>query len=561
MTTRRTLLEAAVLMGSAGAPAPSFAAGADAGSGGATFSFSDRASMAARGDLPAGTAALLTEPGREGVFVLRAGPAPADPLQGLSVGLSGNRGHWARLWDGIHGNPGWFGAASNRPELAARNRAAIQACIDLCPTTVLGAGDWHVDGRLLVTRNGASIIGAGHTQTDQTSNDAGKVTRIVSSNPRDTIIQVGSDDSGKPRDLTETVRLEGFTVDRSVSPFTPASGVAGAIGVALRWCVNCHLERVFSINSARGFFYYGVVETYTRFCGALRWREGSNGANDCFVGFHFDYSAPSGYNGGNASVYLVYCRAFPLTEDATPRLTYSAGIRFDGGWVDCNLHGFETGGGIQYGIHGIGDGQGAASFRTENLIVTNCLLDPGTTAGIQLENAGSRTAVTIANCYLATTSGTCLVLDRIGGAVSVSNCQFITGSYGGTGLSANDVRGLRAHGNIYTLLRQPVWLYKVAGFDVRDTIQGVADRPGDYPAVGISACSRGRIDCIVTGRSGSFTAAVEFKDGGCRKVEVCATGIDPGALGDPRRSIVHAGRAVNAPGAFGEGCLVSGILG
>jgi hypothetical protein len=522
--------------------------------------FASRAAMSERAGLPDGTAAVLGESGREGLFVLRRGKTRNDPRGGLHVRAKDLGVYWSRVWDGVTGRPEWFGARRNDPDAAAENRAALQACIDLCPTTLLGGGDYYVDGMLKITRNGTAIVGAAHTQTDQTANDAGGTSRILSTSSAATIITVGHEGAGRPRALTETVRLEGFTVDRAVAPFTPPSGMEGCIGIALRWCVNCHLERVFSINSARGFFYYGVVETYARFCGALRGRQGSNRANDCFIGFHFDYSAPSGYNGGNASVYLIYCRAFPLTEDATPSLTYSAGVRFDGGWVDCSIHGFESGAGIQYGIHGLGDGQASDSFRTENLIISNCLLDTSSVGCIWLEQAGIHSAVVIANSYLATSVGTCIVLSKIAGAVTISGCQYISGDFTGTGLSANEVRGLRSHGNIFTAIRQPVWLYAVSGFEVRDTIHGSRGK-GDHPAVGASGCARGTVDCIVGGPTASYTAGVLFRDATSRGVEVRATAIDPAALADPGNVIVHQGAKVRVPGAFGAGCLATGVVG
>jgi hypothetical protein len=563
MTSRRTFLEAAAgVSGLSVQPSPRSRAALGQLSEAqlpVALQTLTRAEMSELSGLAVGSVVALGERGREGLFVLRQGRIPSDQLQGLSIPASDAGCYWQRSWDGIHGRPEWFGAITGRADAAAANRAALQACIDLCPTTLLGGGDYYVDRALNITKNGTAILGTGHTQTDQRGNDAQRTSRIVSTSPRETILNVGVDSKAKPRDLTETVHLKGFTVDRSAQPFTPPAGFDGCIGIALRWCVNCHLDRLMSLNSARGFFYYGVVETYTRFCSALRSLNGSNEANDCFIGFHLDYNAPSGYNGGNASVYFIYCRTFPLTEGAVPSLSYSAGMRFDGGWVDCSIHGFESGAGIQYGIHGIGDGFDSETFRTENLIVTNCLLDGNATAGISLEQAGTRAAVVISNCYISTSQGTCIFLGKISGAVSVSGCQHITGQFGATGLSANEVTGLRSQGNIYTLLRQPIFLYKVSGFHIGDTVHGHTSN-GDYPAVGLSACVHGKIDCIIRGPAGCYTAGVRFNDTGSRAVEVCGTGIDSAAFGGRTRAVVHAGQSVSTTGSFGTNCLLSGIL-
>ena len=400
---------------------------------------------------------------------------------------------------------------------------------------------------------------AAHTQTDQGAND--RATQIICTSATETIIQVGSDSSTQPTPLVEAVILKGFTVNRSVDPFTPATGVAGAIGIALRWCVNCHFEKVFSINSCRGWFLFGTVETYVKWCAALRNREGSNAANDPFIGFHLDYSAPLGANGGNASAYLTYCRAFPYTEGTVPSLTYSAGVRMDSGWVDLFIHGFETGGGIQYGIHGIGDGYSSGSFRTEDLIITNCVLDPGAIACIWLEQAGPESAITIANSYLAPAStGTAVVLYQLGGSVTVSNNQVIVAAFSAAGIGATNVNNLRAHGNIYTGLRQPIWLNAVTSFEIRDTLHGLVTS-GDYPALGVAACTRGKIDCIVNGPGGCYTKGVDLQGTANSLIQVEATNLQATAFpSGSANKIVHNGTQVTTAGLFGTNCLASGIM-
>jgi len=505
----------------------------------------------------------LGEGGRAGIWIWQPGnlaaKVKADPLQGLYIAhadISPTRGAWVRDWDGLTGRTEWFGAQANTPDFDSQ--PSLQAALDLCPAVQLGPGSYYIARGIRILRSGSHLFGAGITQTDQGPNDIS--TRIVCTSAIETILQVGADSKRKPTDLVEGVRIEGLTVDRSVNPFTPDSGILGCIGIAMSWCVNCHAERVFSLNSCRGWFFSGTVQHYVRWCSALREREGSNAANDVFVGFHFDGDAPSGYNGGNASVYLTFCRAFPSTDDGSPSLGYSAGVRLDNGWGDIYIKGFECGAGIKYGIHGIGDGYGSSSFRTENLMITDCVLDPGAQACIALEGGGHYSAVTIANNYFATMVGTAVILHQLAGSISVANNQFIVGRYGGTGLSAVQVNNLRSDGNIYTNFRQPIYLGLVTNFEVSDTINGITGR-GDYPAITVSQCARGEISCIVSGVPSSYTKAIDMQGTGNSLIEVKATKLNGAAIaGGAANTLVHNGTQITSTGVFGTNCLVSGIM-
>jgi len=118
---------------------------------------------------------------------------------------------------------------------------------------------------------------------------------------------------------------------------------------------------------------------------------------------------------------------------------------------------------------------------------------------------------------------------------------------------------LRTNGNIYTRLKEPIYLERVTNFAVADTIR-VFDKAPDYPAVTVAACRRGQIDCIVSGRSGVQAAGVALKNGSSR-IEINATNIDPAALiGGAATKLTLDGRPVTATGAFGDACLATGIM-
>ena len=484
----------------------------------------------------------------------------ADPRGGLVIAhatVPPSSGAWVRDWDGLTGRAEWFGARADDP--AFDNQPAIQAAVDLCPSVQLGPGQYHVARCIRITRNGARLIGAGITQTDQGPNEAS--TQIVSSSSSETIVQIGVDDARQPASLTECVQLRDVTVRRAVAPYTPPSGIEGAVGIAMRWCVNCHVERVFSIDSARGWLMVGTVENYVMHCSALRRQAGSNRANDVFVGFHLDFRPSLGGNAGNASLYIDHCRVFGAFDGQAPTFAYSAGLRTDGGWVDLYIESLETGA-VQFGVDGYGDRyDGGTSFRTQDLTIRNGVFDATTQACIRLQHADASSAVQIIGNYLCVTpSGTCVVLNQLNGSVALTANQCIIGGVGGTGLSAIAVNNLRSANNIFTKLKQPVWLERVAGFDLADTINS-RDPGNPLPAISLTACTRGTVDCIVGGPATASGGGVQLIGQDNRGIEVCATKIDSGTFAKGSvAKLRNEASPITRPGPFGNNCLATGIF-
>jgi len=478
----------------------------------------------------------------------------ADPLQGLTLRhatIPPVKGAWVRDWDGLHGRAEWFGAVVNRRDVDCQ--PAIQAAIDLCPTVQLGAGSYYTRSRILILRNATHLIGMGMAQ-DQGENL--RATKIVCTSPTETILQVGSDSARQPNPLVETVELRDFTVLRDTAPFIPTKGFDGAIGIAMRWCENCHVERVFSTDSARGWHFYGTIENYFTRCSAMRGRSGSNRANDFFIGYHLDYTAPLAANGGNASLYFDHCRAFAGFGEGTPSLTYSAGLRTDNGFVDLYINALETGL-IQYGIDGHGDAYSAGeSFRTEDLIITNCVFDPGHEACIRLQTADTSAQIQITSNYFAAAEGTSIALADIGGSISLTGNQCL----GRVGLHAARVNNLRATNNVYTKHEQPIRLENVTSFHIQDTIHVLA--PGaDFAAIRLADCMRGKIDCIVNGLGSRHSVGVDLVGAGNSFVEVACTNLQSSAFaGGAVNKLLHNGQPVTVAGPFGNNCLAQGIM-
>lgn len=521
-----------------------------------------------------GTIAYLHSGGRSGFFKFsttsHTTQVTADTRQGIFVAPTsantGASGVWVRMWDGVHGSPEWFGAILNSTagSVPADNVSAINACVTLCPVTILSPGKYYTNARIHITLNHRTIRGAAYTQTDQGSNTSAifPASEIITTSSSATIIQIGSDSSTKPTNLVEAVRLEDFSVNRSVNPLTTGNRT-GSIGISCRWCVNCHFTRVFSLNSERCWFLGGVVSSWYNYCSALRDKEGSDALNDQYIGWHFDTNFPSGYNGGNASVTMLYCRAFPITEAYAPSLTYSAGIRMDGGWVDIFIKGLEVGASIGYGIHGIGDGVASTSYRTEDLMITDCVLDPGTTACVYLEEAGVHSAVTIHNCYLAPSPGAmgAIRLLNMAGSATISGNQIITNGHNSVGFGAINVNNIRLSNNIYTQVRQPVYLDSCNNFSIQETISNKSGTNGDFGAIQLTACNRGYVNSIIGGNANAYPVGVNLIGSANTNVEINATNIDANAIAGGYTNKVKANNVqITSFGSFTGNNFLGGII-
>ena len=120
--------------------------------------------MASRPGPLAGDVVALTENGREGPFECLAGTTPVDPSEGLYIASTTPSFYYARIWDGIHGRPEWFGAVAGNP--AVDNRTAFDACVALCPTIQFAAADYYISDVWKMNtsaRNLCGVPGSGST--------------------------------------------------------------------------------------------------------------------------------------------------------------------------------------------------------------------------------------------------------------------------------------------------------------------------------------------------------------------------------------------------------------
>lgn len=122
------------------------------------------------------TCAILTESGREGIFVWTTGDystqITADTLEGVFVkanAIAASSGAWVRIVVNGALNPKWFGAVGNG---VANDNSPLQSCINLAlafGSSVRAIGKYRSDSAIIVTMP----KGAGWATTSTTTNTIG----------------------------------------------------------------------------------------------------------------------------------------------------------------------------------------------------------------------------------------------------------------------------------------------------------------------------------------------------------------------------------------------------
>ncbi|MDB5479428.1 MAG: hypothetical protein JWO83_481, partial [Caulobacteraceae bacterium] len=450
--------------------------------------------------------------------------------------------------------PEWWGA---RPGDAGFDcQPAIQAALRACPRTVLQGGDYYIGSTLKILDHGHSLEGVAPTQEGHKGS-----TRLMLASGTADGLQVGFDRSpGDAKRWLEHARVSDLTVQRVARIENPASGFADApCGVRLQWAVTCTLERVETLEHSHGFYITGTVHCYLRHCQALRYAAGAVRANDFFNGFFMDNSAASGFNSGNASLYIQNCSTF--STQAVP-FSESSGIKSHAGFTDTFITGFECAL-VGYGLNMNGRGSRGVDYQTEDLIVDNCVLDSPTSVGILITGGSKVTAAQIHNSYIAPAGpGVAIAVRDCGGAVGITGCQIIsTPGNTATGLEVTRASGVSAMNNIFTDLQNPVVIREAADCRVMDTINNVTQKVAKA-AVRVEALDRGWLAPIVTGSEGHSPAGVSLEGKRNAGVEINCTGIRASAIAGGRVNILLAdGATVAGPGPFIGGNLASGIMG
>jgi hypothetical protein len=532
---------------------------------GAIAQVADRAGLAAVKAEP-GQAVLLTEEGRHGFFVLREGEVPArDPLQGLALPASRGR-HWARMWDGVTGLPEWFGARSDDPAAAGTNKAAIEACIALCPVTQLAAGAYYLSDTLHIAVSNRTVQGAVMSLVPPAFETG---SRIVCTNASKDVIRVGG--SG-PDSIAAVIRLLEITAIWSVDLVPPPAGreSTAPAGFRVEHILTSNLERCFVLNPIIGFRFNNAIDTRVIDYGVGRFK--MYGGNDIFRGVYVQ-GKPRQFAGGNASLYL---QDGNVTTSAELRaaLNHPMGIYADADFADLYILGLET---SQIAFPIVLEGTGGDNpGGNGDVHIRNLILDQIIGDGVTVRNTNGLTKVQIDGGYIQIVDSQQrnkgLWFQDGGGQITVSNLQ-ITGEDHSTtsiGIYCNNKANVAISDTVIVEnMAFPVTIEKgCARLSLGCTINGGQLGARGHAAVTLDGASQSSLRPKVTGAAGVWTAGIELVGSGHDRVGIDPTMVDPASVSAGRKVVIN-GRPVLVSGHYapdgsrapeGAGVAVTGIV-
>jgi hypothetical protein len=524
-----------------------------------------RAQLAALDGEP-GQAVLLTEPGRHGVFVLRDGAAPArDPLQGLSIPSQRGARHWARLWDGVTGLPEWFGARTGDVAAAAGNRAALEACVALCPVTQLAAATYHISDTFRVQASNRVVRGA--VQSIEAPWNKGS--EILCGDRRRDVMLIGGNDPGSRPAI---IRVEEVKAGWSVALEPPPPGRIEQAPVAFRvqHVLGAYLHRCFALDPLVGFLFTGTINSRCIGYGVTRLKH--YGGVD-FLRALWVRGAPRYFAGGNASLYLAD-GLVAMAADIRAALTFPTGIYADADFADLYVDGLETSH-VAFPI--VLDGAGAGySGGNGDVHLRKLVLDQLIGDGVTVRNTNPLAKIQIDGGYIQVVDSRHdnkgLWFENGAGQITVSNLQ-ITGED-----SSSTSIGIYAKNQANVTIADSVIVENIA-FPVRiekgcprlslacSTNAGLLRSRG-HAAVTVDGASQSLLRPKVTGPAGVWTAGIELLGPAHDRVSIDPTMVDPASVA-PGRKLVINGKPVRASGHHapsgdrapeGSGVMVTGIV-
>jgi hypothetical protein len=502
-------------------------------------------------DAAIGQAVLLTEPGRHGFFVLREGAVPArDPLQGIAIPARGGGRHWARVWDGITGQPEWFGARANDPAAARSNPAAVEACIALCPVTQLSAAAYHVAETLRINVSNRVVRGA--ILSIEPPYDNG--TRILCNDPRKDVIRVGGTGPGNRPAI---IRIEEVTAAWSVDLRAPAAGRESDAPVAFRveHVLGAELERCFALNPLVGFRFNGIINSRLTNYGVTRFK--SYGGGRDFVRGVWVQGRPRQFAGGNASLYLTNGN---VTTSGEKRAAFfqPMGVFADADFADLYILGLET---SQIAFPIVIDGAGSDFAGGHGDVhIRSLVLDQIIGDGVTIRNTNPYAKIHIDGGYIQLVDSgqrnKGIWLENGGGYITIANLQIL-----GNGNNTTSI-------GIYLKNRPNVAVsdtVMIDGLPFAVTVEKGCPRLSLDCAIGSGSLrSMNHAAVTVDGASqsvlrpkihdqdsrGAWSTGIELLGTAHDRISIDPTMVDPAAVGAGRK-VVIGGRAVSAPGIYG----------
>ncbi len=528
-------------------------------------------------DLPAvapavGGVVFVTDTGREGTFICRAGTAPSDPLNGIYVASNTANFYWEREWDGINGYPEWFGATVNTSAAAATNVAAIHACLAICPVVNFRRADYWVSSTLKFNVEYRTIRGC------VTSNgyDTGTGTRIISTNASQNVIQVGPDTApvGGTNAYYRNITVENLSAQYGVTLTPPASGSESSAvkNWLVQYVLNCEIKNCAAWEPIIGFYFYGAVYTKVDDCVVFR-SVVFGGTNDFFRGF-WPQGAPAILAGGNPSLYLNRCN---VSLGGAPALVSPTGLYINGDFSDIFVDDFETSQ-VPNGIAVTGVGA-SGTYGKLDLHLRNVVIDQCRDTGILISTLNNSGMVTITGGYVQindtglTSRGIWMTGSSNAGSVSIGGGIQILSSTG----TSNEGIYISGQSNVTvdsTVIiedfHKPIVIDGTSEqCDIAATINNPNNGNGTTAAVSINNAARLRVTCKVDGASNKFAQGILSIGTGTSSAVFDPTLFNPAAIsGGATNKVVVNSVALTAPGYYttagvsgtsGAGVFVTGI--
>jgi len=454
-----------------------------------------------------------------------------------------------------HGYPEWWGAVCTNDDqsFASVNRVAINAAISVLKNVELQAGDYFVDGTIIMDHSFSRLCGAGSAYEDPVRG----CTRLWSVEGANTVLQVGpAIFAGSVNAMPRSLHIEDINVGRTVSPVISSNAPI----VDFRYCQNSGYKNVVAGNGMIGFRYHGTVKLIGEFGDAVRQGAGSGPGTDAFLGHFVDGSARIGLAGGNASLNINF-------GGSSCGLYNSSGIYLSGSFTDTFVRDFETVGcGVPIFIVG-NRGQSADQIGTNrDVTFTAPVLDQFLDTGIRVLALNKGGSVIIKDAYIAPAVSA-------GSDVFVQNCAGSVDLNGGHWLGKFDTWAVQIGGSQQTQVRGVQ--IKECGKRVIDVLDSEGCRlepcisthtPGstsNEAAIVIRGASKNnRVAPQIGGQTSQWNIGVDIQGSSPSNNEVDCTMIQPSAIaGGAGNKVFINGVAVTSTGVASNGNFVTGALG
>lgn len=323
----------------------------------------------------------LSEAGREGSFLCRAGSPPSDPLEGIYVPSNTAGFYWERQYNGLP-LADWFGAVIDDP--AVNCSPAIQACLDLTNALYIPRGRyWCATG---IDGGGCTIRGAGKAYSGLSFTSA--TAHLLKA-------------AGTISEFVDATDWADFFVAREVNPTTPASpsdDLNQGHGIHLDFVSNAFIRNVDTYNNLIELY---VQRTLTTKIQGVRSIRLTGGAGDRWRGLYLNGDS-TGFIGGFPSPNPS-CTLAQLNMVARQEVGLSVGFDLQGNIQDLWGSDWESGGftHIPFRINAQGSNAG-------DVVLRKLVADGYRTHGFHILNVPRGSSVLITHSWVAPTVGATL---------------------------------------------------------------------------------------------------------------------------------------------------------